>query len=228
MKKKLRIIEGICLSIVILFDIVLVNVSYDIGKYITNKDNRSTANYMKVDEIKNISKEEEKESKEEQNEDKTEEQVEKKEEVVVNEEPKIEEKQIVYDGKTIDEIAEQLNKSLNSTIAGKGYLIASKSIEIGVDPYMATAIILQETGCKWNCSSIVRNCNNVGGQKGSGCGSYNYYNTIDEGITEFISNLYNNYIAKGLTTLEQINTRYAADTQWAVRVNNYIESIKAQ
>ena len=227
MKKKLRIIEGICLSIVILFDIILVNISYDIGKYITNKDNRSTANYMKAEEIKDELKEEAKEEatdvKEEINEVE-----EKKQETITKEEPIVEQKPIVFDGKTVDEIAEQLNKSLNSTISGKGQLIASKSIEMGVDPYMATAIILQETGCKWTCSSIVRNCNNVGGQKGSGCGSYNYYPTIDEGIVAFISNLYNNYIAKGLTTLEQINTKYAADTQWAVRVNNYIESIKAQ
>ena len=228
MKKKLRIIEGICLSIVILFDIVLVNISYDIGKYITNKDNRSTANYMKVDEIKKELQEETKESIEGQKEEKIEEQVEKKEEVVVKEEPKVEEKQIVYDGKTVDEIAEQLNKSLNSTIAGKGYLIASKSIEIGVDPYMATAIILHETGCKWNCSSLVKNCNNVGGQKGSGCGSYSYFESLDVGIEAFINNLYKNYIAQGLTTLEAINTKYAASQTWSVQVNNYIESIKAQ
>ena len=228
MKKKLRIIEGICLSIVILFDIVLVNISYDIGKYITNKDNRSTANYMKVDEIKKELQEETKESIEGQKEEKIEEQAEKKEEVVVKEEPKVEEKQIVYDGKTVDEIAEQLNKSLNSTIAGKGYLIASKSIEIGVDPYMATAIILHETGCKWNCSSLVKNCNNVGGQKGSGCGSYSYFESLDVGIEAFINNLYKNYIAQGLTTLEAINTKYAASQTWSVQVNNYIESIKAQ
>ena len=228
MKKKLRIIEGICLSIVILFDIILVNISYDIGKYITNKDNRSTANYMKVDEIKKELQEETKESIEGQKEEKIEEQVEKKEEVVVKEEPKVEEKQIVYDGKTVDEIAEQLNKSLNSTIAGKGYLIASKSIEIGVDPYMATAIILHETGCKWNCSSLVKNCNNVGGQKGSGCGSYSYFESLDVGIEAFINNLYKNYIAQGLTTLEAINTKYAASQTWSVQVNNYIESIKAQ
>ena len=38
------------------------------------------------------------------------------------------------------------------------------------DSYVAVAIMLHETGCKSNCSSLVRNCNNVGGQKGSpGC-----------------------------------------------------------
>mgnify|MGYP002511620479 CR=1 FL=1 len=40
--------------------------------------------------------------------------------------------------------------------------------------YLAVAIVLHETGCKWTCSKLVRECNNVGGMKGSGCGSYGY------------------------------------------------------
>jgi len=135
---------------------------------------------------------------------------------------------IVYDGKTLDELSETLNKSLNSTISGKGYLIASYSLEKGVDPYMATAIILHETGCKWECSYLVRECNNVGGQKGSGCGSYSYFNSLDEGIMAFIDNLERNYISYGLTTPEQINPKYAEDRTWYKKVNKYIEEIRAQ
>ena len=217
MKTKLKLIEGIVLSIVILFDIIMINHSYEIADYKENKDNRSTANYMKV---------EEKETKEEEK--KEEEILLAKEEEKKEEQPQVVQDPIVYDGKTMSQLAEQLNKSLNSDMAGKGYLIASKSLEYGVDPYMATAIILQETGCKWNCSSLVRNCNNVGGQKGSGCGAYNYFESLDYGIEAFISNLYNNYIAQGLTTVEAINTKYAASTSWSTYVNNYIESIKAQ
>ena len=220
MKMKLRIVEGITLSLVILLDILLINHNSIISNKTAKKNNRSTANYMNIEEIK---QEENKDQKEET----------KEENVMVQEEPKVEEPvvvedPIVFDGKTLQQIADQLNKSLNSDIAGKGYLIASKSLEYGVDPYMATAIILQETGCKWNCSSLVKNCNNVGGQKGSGCGSYNYFESLDVGIEAFISNLYRNYIAQGLTTLEAINTKYAASTQWSVQVNNYMESIKAQ
>lgn len=205
--------EGIALSIVILFDVIVINKSYSECYNTNRKDNRSTANYLVVQE---------KEEKEEKIELEQKQPEEKQEETTEKVDP------VVFDGKTLNQIAEQLNKSLNSTIAGKGYLIASKSLEHGVDPYMATAIILQETGCKWNCSALVRNCNNVGGQKGSGCGAFNYYETIDAGIEEFISNLYRNYIAQGLTTLEQINTKYAASPSWSVNVNNYIESIKAQ
>ena len=213
MKMKLRLIEGIILSVVILFDIIMINHSYSVADYKDNKDNRSTANYMNVDKTKNEEKEE------------------KSEEilaVIEEKEPEVIQDPVVYDGKTMNELAEQLNKSLNSNMTDKGYLIASKSLEYGVDPYMATAIILQETGCKWNCSALVRNCNNVGGQKGSGCGAYNYFESLDIGIESFISNLYNNYIAQGLTTVEAINTKYAASTSWSSQVNNYIESIKAQ
>jgi len=136
--------------------------------------------------------------------------------------------EIVYDGMTLDELSEKINRSLNSTISGKGYLIASHSLEMGVDPYMATAIMLHETGCKWGCSYLVNACNNVGGQKGSGCGAYAYFNSLDEGIMAFINNLSRNYIEYGLTTPELINPKYAEDPNWAKNVNKYIEQIKAQ
>ena len=140
----------------------------------------------------------------------------------------IEENPIVYDGKTLEELTQTINNSLNSTISNKGYLIASYSLEKGVEPYMATAIMLHETGCKWNCSRLVRECNNVGGQKGKGCGRYGYFNSLDEGIKAFIDNLERNYISYGLTTPEQINPKYAEDRTWYKKVNKYIEEIKAQ
>ena len=134
----------------------------------------------------------------------------------------------VYDGMTIEELASKLDRSLNSTISGKGTLIATHSIELGIDPYLVTGIMLLETGCKWDCSYLVKQCNNVGGQKGSGCGSYAAYPTLDEGIIGYIDNLYYNYYSKGLTTPELMNSKYAASNSWATKVNNYIEQIKAQ
>ena len=134
----------------------------------------------------------------------------------------------VYDNMTLDELSEKLNRSLNSTVSGKGKLIAEHSLEMGVDPYVATAILLHETGCKWNCSYLVKSCNNVGGQVGSGCGGYSYFPTLDDGIIAFIDNLSYNYVRYGLKTPEQMNTKYASDKSWAQKVNNYIEIIKAQ
>ena len=39
--------------------------------------------------------------------------------------------------------------------------------------------------------------------------------------------LYNNYYAKGLTTPEKINPKYAESKTWAQKVNKYIEKIRA-
>ena len=137
---------------------------------------------------------------------------------------------IVYDNLTLNQLAEKLNRSLKSTIAGKGYLIASYALQLGVDPYLATAIILHETGCNsGSCSNLVRSCNNVGGQKGGpscGGGSYKAYATLDEGIMGYLDNLYKNYFSKGLTTPETMGPKYAASTTWATKVNAYINMIR--
>lgn len=192
MKAKIRSIEKIILSMIVIFNIYLVCLNISVSEYNTDKEIQTEANKITEEAIEEI----------------------------IN--------PIVYDGKTLEELSVVLNKSLNSNISGKGELIASYSLEKGVDPYMATAIILQETGCKWNCSRLVRECNNVGGQKGSGCGSYRYFNSLEEGIMSFIDNIERNYISYGLTTPEQINPKYAEDRNWSKKVNKYIEEIKAQ
>ena len=136
-----------------------------------------------------------------------------------------------YDNMTVDELGAKLDRSLTSTLAGTGKIFAKKAIELGIDPYMSVAIVLHETGCTWNCSRLVRECNNVGGMKGSpGCGggSYKAFPTLEAGINGFMDNLYYNYVALGLTTPEQINPKYAASTTWATKVNAYIDQIKAR
>lgn len=141
------------------------------------------------------------------------------------------EEPIVYDNMTLQQLSEKLNRSLNSTISGYGNLFASRSIELGIDPYLAVAIVLQETGCKWQCSTLVQQCNNVGGQKGGptcGNGSYRRFDTLEEGINGFMDNLYNNYYAKGLNTPELMNSKYAASTTWSTKIYSYIEEIKAK
>ncbi len=146
--------------------------------------------------------------------------------IIEVEEEKQEQPVIVYDNLTYDELVAKLNNNLNDDLAGKGALIASRTLELGVDPYMVTAIMLQETGCKWTCSQLVKACNNVGGQKGYGCGSYSYFNSLDEGIIAMIDNLYYNYYTRGLTTPEAINTVYAESQTWSYNVNRYIEEIR--
>lgn len=136
---------------------------------------------------------------------------------------------IVYDNMTMDELADKLNRSLKNELSGYGYLYASYSLEKGVDPYIAVAISLHETGCNGKCSSLMKTCNNVGGQKGTpscGAGSYKQYPTLEEGIKGFIDNLSQNYFAQGLNTPELMNRKYAGSTTWATQVNNYISKIK--
>ena len=136
----------------------------------------------------------------------------------------------VYDGLTLEELGAKLDRNLgNGYIGGKGELIASYCIEKGVDPYIATAIILHETGCRAKCSNLVQYCNNVGGQKGRptcGSGSFKRFDTLDDGIRGFVDNLYKNYYAVGLTTVETIAPKYCEGNTWAGKINWYINVIK--
>ena len=133
---------------------------------------------------------------------------------------------IVYEGLTLEELGLKIDNVLNSTLEGYGTTIASLAIDKGVDPVVAASIILVETGCKWTCSSLVRNANNVGGMKASS-GRYATFATLEAGLEAFINNLANNYYAKGLTTPEAINTKYATNPNWHDDVYYYIEAIMA-
>ncbi len=141
-----------------------------------------------------------------------------------------EKNRIVYDNLTLQELTAKINKMFgNSYLKNKGELYASYSLEKGVDPYTAVAITMLETGCNAKCSNFTRNCNNVGGMKGSpSCQgtSYRAFNTLDEGIKSFINNLSNNYYKKGLDTPEKMNKKYAESSTWAIKVNKYIDRIK--
>ncbi len=160
-----------------------------------------------------------------------------KQEETVTEEVKEEEKEevkdpIVYDGLTMTELTEKLNRNMKSNISGMGNIYASYALEIGIDPYLALAITLHETGCNGTsgCSKLLRECNNVGGQKGSpSCngGSYKKYDTLEDGIKGYMDNIKKNYYDYGLTTPETMNKKYAADPNWSTKVNKYIDNIKA-
>ena len=136
----------------------------------------------------------------------------------------------VYDGLTIEELGNKLNRHLgNDYIAGKGELLAKLCIENGVDPYIATAIILHETGCGSKCSNLTRYCNNVGGQKGSpGCngGAFKKFDTIEDGFEGFVNNLSKNYFSQGRTTVETIAPKYCEGNTWAGKINYFVNKIR--
>ena len=142
----------------------------------------------------------------------------------------IPEEPIVFEGMTLNELATKLDRSLTSTLSGTGYIFASRSIELGIDPYLAVAIVLHETGCNGQCSTLVTQCNNVGGMKTAtkcGTSAYGAFPTLEDGINSFMNNLYNNYYAVGLNTPELINTKYAESTTWATQVRVYMEKLRA-
>jgi len=138
---------------------------------------------------------------------------------------------IVYENMTLSELSDKLNRSMKDTLSGKGELLASYSLEKGVDPYIALSIILLETGCNsGKCSGLTRKCYNFGGQKGSpSCdgGSYKVFASVDDGLKGFIDNL-STYYVKGLNTPEKMNSRYAASGTWAIKVRNYERNIRAK
>lgn len=139
---------------------------------------------------------------------------------------KIYQESVVYDGMTLTELGALLESNLNSDLKGQGKTIAKLSLDNGVDPIVATSIILLETGCKWSCSYLVKHDNNVGGMRGNG--SYLSFKTLDDGINAFIKNLSVNYYKQGLNTPEKMNKKYAASSKWAEKVNNYVKLINSK
>ena len=150
----------------------------------------------------------------------------KEEKIKIEEMEKEPERIEVYDNLTIEELTDKLNRTLSSDLTGMGYAFANYSVELRVDPYLAVAIAMHETGCTWNCSYLAKVCNNVGGQKGSGCGEYAAFDTLEDGIYAFISNIKRNYVDYGLLNAYEMNSKYAEDPGWSSKVNNYIEQIK--
>ena len=74
------------------------------------------------------------------------------ENIVTKPKEEINNDKIVYDGLTLAQLTEKLNKNLKSTLTNTGHYFANYYLKTGLDPYLAVAIVLQETGCKWTCS----------------------------------------------------------------------------
>ncbi len=137
---------------------------------------------------------------------------------------------IVWDDLTKEELIDKLNKNLYHELSGTGKYFADFAEETGLDPYLAVSIINLETGCKWNCSYLAKNCFNIGGMKGKpSCNgsSYAKFDSLEDGINSYLNMLYKYYWLKGLDTPEKMNSKYAESNSWAMKVNNYYETIKA-
>lgn len=132
----------------------------------------------------------------------------------------------VSNGLTYDELVNKINKNIKGVLSNKGEYIVNKSLEIGVDPLFITSVIIVESGCSYNCSSLASYNYNFGGIKGSN-GSYMKYGSVDEGIDAVINVLYYGYISKGSKTPEAIAPKYAGgSTTWAPSVRSIMQKIK--
>ena len=141
---------------------------------------------------------------------------------------------IVWDGLTVTELTNRLNKSLKSYVTNTGYFFAKYTKTYGLDPYLAVSILLLETGCGGHngCSKLAVNCNNFGGltggsQKCKAGGRFNKYNTIEDGLNAFMNILYNRYYSKGKTTPQEIAFEYSNGSEtWAGQVQGFYNSVK--
>lgn len=132
----------------------------------------------------------------------------------------------VYEGKTREEVINQLNKSLGGVLSGKANIIVDKALSLGVDPYVAAAIMVHESAN--GNSRIARNCNNFGGQKGAGCGGWKSYPSVQAGIEGMIQNMYNNYYSKGLNTIDKMASRYAESPAWPAKIHSFVNKLKSR
>lgn len=138
--------------------------------------------------------------------------------------------EFVYENMSEYDLILKLDKNLKNELSGTSINFVNYYKQTGLDPVLAVAIVLHETGCTWKCSGLVRECYNFGGMKGGANKykdtSYSCYSSKEEGINAYLNMLYNNYYAKGLTTPELINPKYAASLEWSKAVNKYIDKIK--
>jgi len=89
-----------------------------------------------------------------------------------------------------------------------------------VDYKLAYAIAKLETG---NFSSdLFLEYNNIGGMR---CGTWLRYSTLNEGVTAYVSMLYNNWISKGLNTPQLINPNYCEGSEWQKQVEEIMEEV---
>ena len=103
--------------------------------------------------------------------------------------------------------------------------------DYGVDWRLAIAISTHETG---NYTSyIFKNQNNVGGMWNGAKGEFYSYDTLEDGIDAYISNLKYNYIDVGLTTIEEIGNIYCPvgindncdNKYWIPKVTKYYKEL---
>lgn len=131
--------------------------------------------------------------------------------------------------------AARLNGVLGGSFAGQGAAFAAAAQRYGVNPDLLAAIAMHETGN--GTSRAVRENNNPGGLMNprTNWSTLQRFSTLEGGINAMARNLKNGYIDKGLTTIPQIQQKYAPvgaandprglNGHWVSGVQHYLNRI---
>jgi len=122
---------------------------------------------------------------------------------------------------------------LGGVLKNTGSVFEAAGKKYGIDPALLAAIAMHETGN--GTSPAAKNKNNLGGMmKRDGSGLMKF-NSIEEGIDKMASNLKRLYFDQGLTTIEQIQKKYAPinakndptglNKNWVPGVTKYYKSL---
>ena len=109
---------------------------------------------------------------------------------------------------------EFLNMFLKGVLKGKGKQFINAQEKYGINATFLIGVANHESA--YGTSDFALNRNNIAGMR-NGHG-YMYFNSVDDCIDKMASNLKRMYIDQGLTTISQINKKYAEDTQWGNHV----------
>lgn len=125
----------------------------------------------------------------------------------------------------------EITKEYECTLDEVSCKIKKVAQDYGVDWRLAIAISIHET---WNYTSyIFKYQNNVGGMWNGAKGEFYSYDTLEDGIDVYISNLKYNYIDVGLTTIEEIGNIYCPvgindngdNKYWIPKVTKYYKEL---
>ena len=151
----------------------------------------------------------------------TEEESQKEEEITVD---------TKFNGESIETISKKIDKYCTKTsLEGYGEYIAKTSVIKGVNPYLISGIILENSKCKIECSVIFNECNNVSGMKGSpGCfgGTYKSYNKLEDSILDIVNEISKEFYTPEMQAPYKMYKDYGKSSSWALKVSNYMDAIK--
>ena len=125
----------------------------------------------------------------------------------------------------------EITKEYECTLDEVSCKIKKVAQDYGVDWRLAIAISMHETGNY--ASYLFKYQNNVGGMWNGAKGEFYSYDTLEDGIDAYISNLKYNYIDVGLTTIEEIGNIYCPvgindngdNKYWIPKVTKYYKEL---